>query len=386
MIYLDNAATTQIHPEVFDAMLPYLKEEYGNPGTKYELGRNAKLAIDKAREQVAGFFHADSTDQIIFTSGGTESNNLILNDRVFITSNIEHYSILNNVKKMRHEEYPVIPVDEQGVVPTNIIDTIIKYLVYPVNYMKIDLVSVMFSNNEIGSVNNIPKIGKITKNHGVLFHSDCVQAAGCYEIDVNKMELDAASISSHKIHGPKGVGALYIRDNRLLFPSIIGGEHQEYGKRGGTENVAGIVGIGKACELITGNEGKILRRVTNLKQLFWRTFQYKIEKYGMSERLHDNAYSGYSPGKILSFRIDGIDAETMILMLDSQGVCVSAGSACKAHEQVPSRVLTSIGLTDDQARETIRVSFSDMNSIEEVKAAAEIVADTAFRLLEYIDV
>lgn len=387
MIYLDNASTTQIDQEVLYEMMPYLTTKYGNPGTTYKLGQEAKKAIDIARERVAAFLRADNVEQIIFTSGGTESNNMVFSLNRYISSGsfgtisgIEHDSIMNIAINQRASGfYNIIDVDESGKIIWDSFQNNINGFTM--------LVSVMFANNEIGSINPIEKIGEYCSENGILFHSDCVQAAGCIKIDVNELNLDFASISSHKIHGPKGVGALYIKDKSVVFPNYmrrVGGKDQEFGIRGGTENVAGIVGFGKACELLTGNEMRIGANITVLKKKMWSELRYHFSKYGMLDILHDNADSSNTFGKVLNIRIDGIDAETMLLMLSAQDVYVSAGSACRSHEQEPSRVLKAIGLTDDQARDSIRISFSKYNTENEVCEAAKIIANTAFRLREYV--
>lgn len=392
MIYLDNASTTKINQEVLEEMMPYLTTKYGNPSTTYKLGLEAKKAINNARERVAGFLRADNAEQIVFTSGGTESNNMVLSSsseltsgKICITSKIEHDSIMNTVLSPKiqgiNSHFEVIDVDEHGKIIWDSLENIIS------DYNnQIELLSVMFANNEIGTINPIEKLGDFCNERGILFHSDCVQAAGCIKLDVNELKLDFASISSHKIHGPKGVGALFIRDKNNIEPYFmrrIGGKGQEFGIRGGTENVAGIVGFGKACELLTGNEMRIGADITLLKKEMWKDLNYHFSKYGMQGILHDNAGSCSSFGKVLNIRIDGIDAETMVLMLGTRDVCVSAGSACRSHEQEPSRVLKAIGLTDDQARDSIRLSLSKYNTYEEINDAARIIAETAFQLKEY---
>ena len=383
MIYLDNAATTKIAPEVLDEMMPYLTKKFGNPSSIYKLGQDSKRAIEIARERVASFLKADNSEQIVFTSGGTEANNIALlansYHRWFQTSNIEHDSIMNLTQGSDYYSGS-INVDEDGKI------TIDSFKEGFISGTK--MVSVMFVNNEIGSINPIETIGKLCREQHVVFHSDCVQAAGCVPIDVNELCLDFASISSHKIHGPKGIGALYIRDPSLVCDlsetGRFGGLHQEFGIRPGTENVAGIVGFGKACEMLTGNEMRIGADIEIIKHKFWSALKYHIQKYGLTDILHDNAKSSQSYGKVLNIRFDGIDAETMILMLSARDVCVSAGSACRSHEQEPSRVLKAIGLTDDQARDSIRISFSRYNTEEEVEEAAQIIAETVFRLKEYV--
>lgn len=377
MIYLDNASTTKIAPEVLDEMMPYLTTRYGNPGSPHKLGQDAKQAITLARERVAAFLRADSPEQIIFTSGGTESNNMALSSYTFnVVSNIEHDSIMNRAGLNALTGY--IDVDKNGKIIWESFEKNVTDMT--------EMVSVMFANNEIGTVNPVEKIGEFCKEKNILFHSDCTQAAGCIKIDVNELCLDFATISSHKIHGPKGVGALYIRDKNDVRPELmgrIGGKDHEYGIRGGTENVAGIVGFGKACQMITGVETQIGAEISVLKKKMWKDLKYHMGKHGMSDIIHDNAESSSNFGKVLNVRFDGIDAETMLLMLSAMDVCVSAGSACRSNEQEPSRVLRAIGLTDDQARDSIRISFSKYNTEEEVGEAAKVIAETAFRLKEY---
>lgn len=381
MVYLDNAATTPLAPEVLDAMMPYLKYSYGNPGSLYSIGREAKKAVEQARSQVAEFLNAQP-EQIVFTSGGSEANNTVfaglydflLNEgrTHVITSQIEHDSVIESVKKMciKHEfDASFIGVNEHGVVNPHTVASAFRE--------NTGLVSVMAVNNETGAENDTQEIAGICREHGVLFHTDCVQAAGTVSLDTEKLGCDFLSISSHKLHGPKGMGALYMRDPDLLSPLICGGSHQEWGKRGGTENVAGIVGFGKACEMLTKRGGGADVHTSMLKQVFYNNLEAEFEKRGLSETVHVNGETIIHHGKTLNLRFDGVDAETLILMLDSNGICVSAGSACRSLEQEPSRVLTAMGLSDEQARQSIRVSFSVMNTEREVICAASVVAKCA---------
>lgn len=390
MIYLDNAATTRIDPVVRDKMLPYLKEEYGNPGTVYGLGLNARKAVDEAREQVAKFF-GTTPEHIIFTSGGTESNNTAIKSCVIngksnkknriVTDEIEHDSVLHTVdyaERYMGASSTILKPNETGEMSVKTI----------VDALEEDccVLSTMYMNNEIGTTNPVKEIGIAAKRYGIPFHVDCVQAAGCIPINVNKIGCDFASVSSHKIHGPKGVGALYVRNVENLIPLVSGGDDQEFGFRGGTENVAGIVGFGESCRIITdGNEngtppGEYL---TYLKRKFCDTLEDMCSQMCLESDMSYNAYSNIIPGKTLSVRFVGIDAETLIIALSSQGIYVSSGSACRSHESVPSRVLKAIGLSDDEARETIRVSFSTMNTVEEVKTAAVCVAETVHNLKKW---
>lgn len=384
MIYLDNAATTKIDSRVLAAMEPFLKDEYGNAGTLYSLGISARKAVENARKQVAKFINA-KPEQIVFTSGGTESNNMVFHNIMFsrlaakkrkiIISSTEHDSIINSADFLQ---------DRCGF----FIGTLAHFDDGKISLMdlfgEIDkdtaLVSVQMMNNETGSINDVDKIAKICNEKRVPFHCDAVQAAGCLEIDVKKIGCDFLSVSGHKIHGPKGTGFLYVKNPQKFTPMIHGGGAQEHGLRGGTENVAGIVGLGKACELETGLSYDDRFYTTKMKLAFWYALEEQMEKNGVSEILHENASSAVGYGKTLNIRFDGVDAETLVLVLSSKNVYVSAGSACRSHESNPSRVLMAIGLTNEQARNSIRVSFSRMSTFDECEKAGRIVADTATEL------
>ena len=280
MIYLDNAATTQVDPRVVEAMMPYLTEQYGNPGSLYKLGRDAKAAVEKAREQVARFMGA-KPEQIIFTSGATEANNMVFEiTRPFlertgkthvITSQIEHKSVLKSVRRLIDDHnfdatFAGLSRSLSGL-PESISQSFGS---------KTGLVSVMYLNNEIGHAFDVKTIGKLCKRHDVLFHTDCVQAASYRPISVEKIGCDFATISSHKIHGPKGVGALFVKEPDMWQPMICGGDSQEFGLRGGTENVAGIVGFGKACELVLQNQSMAeMERLEDLKSLYLHSLNPK---------------------------------------------------------------------------------------------------------------
>ena len=381
MIYLDNASTTQIAPGVLDAMMPYLKEQYGNPGTIYELGRKALNAVSVARKQVADFIGA-KPEQIIFTSGGTEANNLAVygvmynnfDDRI-VVSRVEHDSVLRAVDY--HANPIFINVDNNGVVSTKDVERVLNKYQDSARRNKIRMVSVMYVNNETGSVNPIKEIATLCKRYGALFHTDCVQAAGCQPIDVKKIGCDFLSISSHKIHGVKGVGALFVRDKSLLPMHLIyGGASQEFGLRGGTENVAGIVGFGKACELAMYGREEYEKTVLFYKKSFFDILIKELKKDNLDEMIKVNGETIQSgSGKTLNLLIRGVDAETLVLMMDSQGGCISAGAACKSHESKPSHVLLAMGLTPGQARSSIRISFSDFNTYDEIEKAACILAN-----------
>lgn len=384
MIYLDNAATTQIAPEVLDAMMPYLTDNFGNAGTLYSLGRKAADAVAHARQQVADMLNC-SPEQIIFTSGGTEANNLVfsglqpylrkIKKTNIITSPIEHDSVLKAVKKMCTKSV----FDVTFLNPTKI-GLITSQSVNRAITSTTGLVSVMHTNNETGTVNPINIIGDVCNAKNVLFHTDCVQAAGSRELNVNKLGCDFLSLSSHKIHGPKGVGVLYAKDKSILSPVICGGSEQEFGVRGGTENVAGIVGLGKACELISKNLEGYSQHTFKLKTLFCRRLVKELEKFGLEKSLHINAST--TDSKVINLRFDRVDGQTLVLLLDSKGIFISAGSACRSHNSEPSHVLLGIGLSPDEARESVRVSFSHNQSEGEVLVAAAEIGECVATLVK----
>ena len=391
MIYLDNAATTRPSQQVIDAMMPWLYENYGNPGSLYGIGTDAKRAVKQAREQVAALINADP-GQIIFTSGGSEANSMALRSVLpylwsngnfnIAYSNIEHDSIINCIKWMRQIRDAfdtTIAVSNDGTVSPGSVRVALSDLVYP-NDINIGMVSVMAVNNETGAVNDVKEISAVCHEHGALFHTDCVQAASSIPLDVKDVGCDFMSLSSHKLHGPKGIGALYVQDKTLVSPLIFGGAEQEFGLRGGTENVPAIVGFGKACELMKQNLGEESKHTSMLKQIFFGHMKQKFEQSGMMDILHLNCNNLVHPGRIVNFHIDGVDAETLVLLLSTMGVCVSTGSACRSHEQEPSRVLLAMGIKQEDARNSVRVSFSGDNTEKEAKMAAEIFATCVSRL------
>lgn len=378
MIYLDNAATTQIDSRVLEAMMPYLTGQYGNAEALYQFGRAANEAVKNARAQVSRFVGAQS-GKIVFTSCGSEANSLVFGGvknylkRIgrthILVSAVEHDSVLRAARSLIKEGFHVdsIPVHGDGSVSMAALESMLR--------PDTGLVSVMYVNNETGVVNQVGEIGSLCMKHGVMFHTDCVQAAGFHTIDAVEIGCDFLSLSSHKIHGPKGVGALYIKDPACITPLIYGGQEQEYGLRGGTENVAGIVGFGEACELSSAHRHEDRTYVSGLKQKFVTEMTGALKEHGLEDIVHINGGSVMTTGKTVNLRIDGVDSESLILMLDSRGICVSAGSACTSHESEPSHVLTAMGLTAEEARSSIRVSFSRMNTTEEVENAAHTIAD-----------
>ena len=378
MIYLDNAATTKPSASVIEKTMQYLKDDFGNAGSIYSLGTKAKKAIDEARESVAELIGA-KPEQIIFTSGGTEANNLAIfgvQDYLrkigrthIITSMGEHDSVFKAVKKLStkaqfHTRF--LPLNSKGSIENgNLVSELLP---------ETGLVSVMCVNNEVGAVNRIDLIADECKKRGVLFHTDCVQALGTVKLRVDEIPVDMMSLSSHKIHGLKGTGALFVRNPALLEPRIIGGSAQEYGLRGGTENVAGIVAFGQACRDIIQTSKDTQFKIRKCKSTFLDELTKRLHDNGCFDLFNDNAMSGCNDSKILSLRFNGVDAETLILLLANKDVFVSAGSACHSHESVPSRVLCSIGLKPEEARNTIRVSFSGDEEKSQIRYAAAYLA------------
>lgn len=390
MIYLDNAATTQIHPEVLEEMMPYLQGHYGNAGTLYSLGRISAGAVDKSRRRVASLINAEP-EEVIFTSGGSEANSMVFNGvkdylksigkTHIVVSAIEHDSVLKAAENLIKDGFDItfLNVDSTGVINWLMLKELLER-------GDVGMVSIMHANNEIGTENPVCLIGKLCQEYDALFHTDCVQSLGSKVVNTKEMQCDFLSLSSHKIHGPKGVGALYVNknlsllDQGLLEPLIHGGIAQEFGLRGGTENVAGIAGFGKACEIIESDFGNISASVSFLRELFYSTLVNIFESHGVLKYLSTNGDKKRNTGKVLNIRFEDVDAETLVLLLDTRGICVSAGSACRSHESEPSHVLKGIGLSDDEARDSIRISFSMFNTPEDVKNAAEIIADSAMTL------
>lgn len=399
MIYLDNAATTQIDDRVLEKMEPYLHEKYGNAGTIYSLGKDSHDAVENARAQVASLIGANP-NQIIFTSGGSEANTLaFFGARNFlinmsrmgvVTSLIEHESVKYAVDKMCAEQHVVVDNEIIGGFHTWYVPPRKNSSVYSEDVIRlikgdvtVGLVSIMHTNNETGlKTKGLEKIGKVCRELGVLFHTDCVQALGEDPIDVDKIGCDLLSISSHKIHGPKGVGVLYVRNKHWLEPVICGGNEQEFGLRGGTENVPGIVGFGEACKILNENFEKYSKSVAELRKLFYNCLVDELSRLGHEDIIHINGDLNLDErGKTLNLRFDGIDGETLLLLLDGTGICASAGSACRSHESEPSYVLTSMMIDEEDARNSVRFSFSRMNTKEEVKDAARVIASCVNVLL-----
>lgn len=360
--YFDNAATTAVREEVLKEMLPYFSINYGNASAIYSVGREAKRGLDRARLRVANAINCNS-HEVYFTSCGSESDNLALKGVAYanrskgnhiITSKIEHHAVLNSCKTLERQGFRVtyLNVDENGVVDINeLINSICDDTI---------LISIMFANNEIGTIEPIEQIGKIAKEHNVLFHTDSVQAIGNTRIDVNKMGIDLLSMSGHKFYAPKGIGALYVR-NGVEFEKIQDGGHQEKDKRAGTENIAGIVGLGKAIELIYQEFDEYNKSLKMLRDYYIEEIFKEIPNVKLNgdreNRLPGNAN--------ISFQ--GVDAQKLLFKLDEVGICASAGSACSTGDSEPSHVLTAIGLSAEMANSALRTSFGRDNTKEDVE-------------------
>lgn len=373
MIYLDNASTTQVDTSVKNLIDKYLYENYGNAGSVHSFGAESKRAVDVARNQIATSL-ITSQENVIFTSCGSEANTLAivglanhlqsLNLNHIITTKYEHHSVLNAMKEMERRGFEVTYLDvPNGLVQFNDFVAAVRD--------DTGLVSIMYVNNELGTKNDIKPIYEFCKKREILFHSDCVQAIGTETIELGKT-ADMVSISGHKIHAPKGVGCLCTLYKDFLSNTIFGGQ-QEFGIRPGTENVASIVAFGQAMQNLSANKEKISTRIDVVSLGFGGRLLQLSEELGF--KFECNTSTNRNTSKILSLRFNNIDAETLVIMLGERGVCVSAGSACSSHSSEPSHALKAIGLTDEQARSTIRVSFSEYNTVAEAHEAAEIVAD-----------
>ena len=366
MIYLDNAASTKIHDDVLDSMIPYLKEQYGNPSSIHRYGRLTRKAIEKARKQIAFLINADPSE-ILITSGGTESNNTALNGIAMkkpsshiITSSIEHDAILEPCKKLSKNGFDVdyVSVDNFGMVdPANIENKITE---------KTSIVSIMFGNNEVGTIQPISKIAKICNSHNVVFHTDAVQAIGKIPIDVKELGVDLLSISSHKLYGPKGIGALYIKNGIDIDPVILGGG-QEDGLRSGTENVANIVGFGKACEIAKERLVENTSHMNKLRISLIEKIHNEIPKVTLNghpqSRLPNNAH----------FTFLGINGEDLIIKLDEYGIAASTGSACSVNTQKASHVLESMGFSLEQITGSLRLTVGIFNDEKEITQTVDVL-------------
>lgn len=373
-VYLDNAATTKVRNEVVEAMLPYFTEYFGNPSSLHLFAREAGKGLDTARAQVAKALNA-KPEEIIFTGGGSESDNMALRGipeaykkkgKHVITSAVEHHAVLHTLEAMEKEgrvEVTYLPVDEYGMVTAEQVEKAIR--------PDTVLVSIMFANNEVGTIMPIEQIGETCKKHGVLFHTDAVQAVGHVPVDVEKMHIDLLSLSGHKFHGPKGVGALYVRKG-VRIPALILGGAQERRKRAGTENVPGIVGMGKAIELATA---ELEDNAAKMKVLRDRLI------FGIPARIPDVKLNGHPTERLpnnVNFSIRFIEGESILLMLDLNGIAASSGSACTSGSLDPSHVLLAMGLSHEVAHGSLRLTLSEFTTPEEI----DYVLDTLPPIVE----
>jgi cysteine desulfurase len=367
-IYLDYAATTPTHPEVVKAMLPYFTEMFGNPSSIYSYGQEAKEAIENARAQVARLIGARS-DEIVFTSGGTEADNFALKGIAFanearcnhiITSTLEHHAVLESAKFLEQRGFRVtyLPVDKYGLVdPSDVKKAITS---------ETSLVSVMHANNEVGTIEPIAEIGRITRETGVYFHTDAVQTVGHIPVNVNELGVDLLSMSAHKLCGPKGVGALYIRKGTKIVSLLHGGE-QERRRRASTENVPGIVGLGKAAELARPEIDEEARRLTLLRD--------KLTK-NLLERIEHTQLNGHPTRRLpnnVNISVEYVEGESMCLNLDLEGICASTGSACSSSSAEPSHVLLAIGLPPQQAHGSLRFSLGKWTTEKDIERVLEVL-------------
>ena len=359
--YFDNSATTRVKEEVLQEMFPYFCEEYGNPSSMYSVGREAKRALEKARVRVAKLINC-KPKEIYFTGCGSESDNTAIKGIAYrnrkkgnhiITSKIEHPAVLHTCQSLEKHGFEVtyLNVDKDGFINLSELENSIK--------PNTILISIMFANNEIGTIEPIREISKIAKKHNIIFHTDAVQACGNVDIDVRKLGIDMLSLSGHKLYAPKGVGALYVKEG-IEFEKFMDGGHQEKDKRGGTENVAEIVGLGKAAELAKNNLEKHQEHLRTLRDYYIKNIEEKITDAKLNgpreNRLPGNA----------NFSFPGINGEELLIHLDERGICASSGSACTTGSMDPSHVLVAIGLDKNMSKGALRTSFGEENTLEDV--------------------
>ncbi len=373
-VYLDNNATTPLLPEVFEAMRPYFLEKFGNASSIHQQGQQARAAVEQARERVGELLNCRPAE-IVFTSGGTESDNLALfgmakpGDHI-ITSVIEHHAVLNTCKRLEESGCTVtyLPVDGRALVDPDDVRRALR--------PETKLISIMLANNETGVVQPIAKIGKIAAEADVYFHTDAVQAAGKLPLDVKQIACDLLTISAHKIHGPQGIGALFVRKGTLLQPLLYGGRH-ERSRRAGTENLPGIVGLGKAAEIAQRgfNDGSV-QRMAELRDRLQTAILGAVEQVGV------NSDGAPRVPNTTNLYFDCIEGEAMVIALDLKGLSVSTGAACSSGAIEPSHVLTAMGLSADRARASIRFSLGKQTTAEDIDFAAALVPQVVARLRE----
>lgn len=374
-IYFDNASTTRVSSEVLSEMLPVFADNFGNASSFHSIGRDSMSLVDLARDRVSRLISAER-GEIYFTSGGTEANNWAIiglalanqdKGNHIITSKIEHPSVLSACKKLEDMGFRVSYLDVNGA---GLVD--LGQLIHEIDDQT-SLISIMAANNEVGTIQNIKTISQLAHEKNILFHTDAVQALGAFRIDVKDLEIDAMSISSHKIHGPKGVGALFVKKGVKIAPIIVGGE-QERGLRAGTYNTPSIVGFGKACEMIMFNYIMDNRRTKSNRDYFTNKIMQEIPNCHVNGHVHQRL-----PG-IVSISFECIDGEALMCLLDMNGICVSTGPACSTGSIEPSHVLMALGMTVEGAKSTVRFSFDPSNTREEIDIAVKKIKECVERL------
>ncbi len=377
IVYLDHAATTAMDKRVLNQMLPYFIDKYGNASSIYSIARESRAMVEIARGQIAKAINAYS-NEIYFTAGGSEGDNLVIKGIMkanrrkgnhIITTKIEHPAVLNTCKQLEKEGINVtyLSVDKDGLISLEELEKSIT--------PQTVLISIMYANNEIGTIQDVKEIGKISRRHNVYFHTDAVQAVGNVKIDVKELNIDALSMSAHKFYGPKGIGAVYVRKG-IVFDSEINGGHQEDGKRAGTENVPGIIGMGKAIELAYDEFDKNNEHILKLRDLYISEVEKRIPFIKLNghrtQRLPGNA----------NFSFEFIEGESLLLMLDMKGICASSGSACTSGSLDPSHVLLAIGLKHETAHGSLRTTFGKDNTIDDVYYTVDNLVQIVEKLRE----
>lgn len=375
-VYLDNNATTPLRPEVLEAMLPFYKDLFGNPSSVHQFGRSVKVKVEEARARLAALIGADPSE-IVFTSGGSESDNFAIKGVAFgsksghiITSQIEHPAVLSTCKSLQKMGYSItyIPVDSFGMVDPDQARAAIR----PDTL----IISIHHANNEVGTIQPIEEIARIAHEKGIFFHTDAVQSLGKLPINVKKMDVDLLSVSAHKLNGPKGVGALYIRSGLKKMAPLIDGGHHERHRRAGTENAAGIVGFGKACEIAGAHLESEAARITSLRDRLYKN---------LSEKISHTALNGHPSKRLpttLNMGFEFVEGESLLINLDLQGVAVSTGSACSSGSLEPSHVLTAMGIPHEKIHGSLRFSFGHDNTEEDVDYVSEILPPIVRRIRE----
>ncbi|HEY0196488.1 MAG TPA: cysteine desulfurase NifS [Methanobacterium sp.] len=374
-MYMDHSATSPVDPEVFKAMEPYFVDSYGNASTLYSLGREARKVMEDSRKKVASLIGANP-NEVIFTSGGTESDNIAIKGTAYklrkkgnhiITSNIEHPAVDETCRYLEKNGFEVtyLPAGEEGIVKVEDLENAITN--------KTILITIMHANNEIGTIQPIKKIGEIARKNKIYFHTDAVQSVGKIPVDVNDLNVDLLSLSSHKLYGPKGIGALYVKKGVRLEPILHGGGHEK-GLRPGTENVAGIVGLGKACEIAEQHLDENIQRTTAMRDEIIGRVLSEIEES------HLNGHPTKRLPNNINFRFTSIEGESLVLHLDAKGIASSTGSACSSKKLEPSHVLMALGLKEVDAHGSLRLTLGKENKEEEIDYVVESITDAVTTL------